>query len=175
MSVDGTDCQICEPWPFTKAKSPIWWSHKINKAALRYEVGLCIVSGDIVWLNGPYAAGSWNDEKIFRDCMIHYLDKDEQIEADSGYRGSDPEFVKSPSMALRQNEDADLKNRVRARHETVNKRLKQFKMLDGAYRHNIGYHNFVFRSIAVITQLSIEAGEPLFSVDYSNKLLIKDK
>jgi hypothetical protein len=45
--VDVTDFKYpkCGP-PFS--------SHKYaKKSALRYEVGLCILTGDIVWINGP--------------------------------------------------------------------------------------------------------------------------
>ena len=54
----------------------------------------------------------------------------------------------------------------RRRHETVNKRFKQFSALKQVWRHRIGNHGLAFRVSAVVTQLSIENGKPLFSVDY---------
>ena len=38
ISIDGTDCQIQEPTPF----SPKWFSHKFNGPGIRYEVGILI-------------------------------------------------------------------------------------------------------------------------------------
>lgn len=61
VTVDGTDCQIFEPRPFSKQ----WYSHKFKKAGVRYEVAVCIQTGWIVWINGPYPCGAWPDIKIF--------------------------------------------------------------------------------------------------------------
>jgi hypothetical protein len=36
------------------------------------------------------------------------------------------------------------------------------------YRHDLMEHGNVFRAIAVITQIGINAGEKLFEVDYSD-------
>lgn len=38
-------------------------------------------------------------------------------------------------------EDIDVKNRVRARHETVNKRITQFSSLAGIFRHDLDAHS----------------------------------
>jgi len=50
VSVDGTDSRISEPSPF----SATWYSHKFHGAGLRYEVGLSISTGQIVWVNGAF-------------------------------------------------------------------------------------------------------------------------
>ena len=55
---------------------------------------------------------------------------------------------------------------VRHRHETINKRFKQFGVLKQIYRHDIRDHGNMFRCIAVVTNLSIQNGEPLFDVEY---------
>ena len=62
MTVDGTDFKINEPTPF----DGMWYSHKFNHAALRYEVGVSIFSGLIVWVKGPYPAGRYPDVAIAR-------------------------------------------------------------------------------------------------------------
>ena len=50
MSVDGTDGAIYEPTPI----SPSWFSHKFRAAGVRYEIGVSVEKGDIVWLHGPF-------------------------------------------------------------------------------------------------------------------------
>ena len=55
VMVDGTDFWICEPKPFTKD----FYSHKFVKAGSHYEVGVCIQTGLIVWINEPFAAGKY--------------------------------------------------------------------------------------------------------------------
>ena len=61
VMVDGTDFWICELKPFAKG----FYSHKFAKAELHYEVGVCIQTGLIVWINGPFAVGKSNDITIF--------------------------------------------------------------------------------------------------------------
>ena len=56
--------------------------------------------------------------------------------------------------------------RVRMRQETVNKRFKHFGILKQVYHHDIANHGEVFRACAVLTQLAILNGEPLFIVGY---------
>ena len=51
LSVDGTDFRIA--MGYNKA----FWSYKFKKSGLRYEVALCIKTGDICWWSGPYAPG----------------------------------------------------------------------------------------------------------------------
>ena len=60
VSIDGTDCSINEPTPFDTK----WYSHKLKGPGLHYEVGICIVSGHIVWVSGPHECGSNPDFKI---------------------------------------------------------------------------------------------------------------
>jgi hypothetical protein len=60
---------------------------------------------------------------------------------------------------------------VRARHETVNKRFKQFEILKRVFRHDVQHHQPVFGACAVITQMAIERGEPLYPLDYDESML----
>ena len=83
VKVDGTDFWICEPKPFAKD----FYSHKFTKTGLQYEVGVCIQTGLIVSINGPFAAGKYNDITIFRSKMISKLLDWEMVEVDQGYVG----------------------------------------------------------------------------------------
>jgi len=76
-------------------------------------------------------------------------------------------FCKTPGGFSSRAEGDDAKKirrRLRARHETVYKRLKDFGILSQTYRHNLKDHAFVFRAVVVLTQLAIESGEPLFEL-----------
>ena len=57
---------------------------------------------------------------------------------------------------------------MRARHETVNKRIKQFSSLAGIFRHDLDAHSDFVYAACVITQIALEMGEPLFKVEYNN-------
>ena len=58
---------------------------------------------------------------------------------------------------------------ARLRHETFNGHLKNWGILERLYRHNITMHGAVFYACAVITQLSVANGEPLFEVEYGDE------
>ena len=161
VTVDGTDFRICEPFPF----SPMWFSHKFKGPGLRYEVAVSIRGGDIVWTNGPYACGAWPDISIFREHLIHQLLPGEMVEADRGYRG-EPTKIRTPIDAATRREKK-LKSRARACQETANKCFKQFGALKQVYRHQIQNHKLLFESVVVITQLSLQHGEPLFGCHFA--------
>jgi hypothetical protein len=161
VSVDCTDCKIEEPQPFSKK----WFSHKFSGAGLRYEVGLSIERGDIVWINGPFNCGDWPDVRIFRFSLRSFLDENERVEADNGYVSEDPMFCKAPGgISTAVDGRGKERSTVRARHETVNARLKNFEILKQVYRHDLLDHSDVFRAAVVLIQLAIENGEPLFQV-----------
>jgi len=166
MSIDGTDFRIPQQGK-AKQGNP-FGSHKYNgKSALRYELGVDIMTGFLVWIQGPYPAGAWNDIKIFNHCLAHFLEPGERVEADNGYQGH-PDKIKCPKNAYNPPENLGMQGRVRSRHETLNGRLKNWGILQQIFRHDISHHGDVFRACAVITQLMLENGEPLFQVDYSD-------
>jgi len=113
--VDGKDFQIPTTEPYDKS----WFLHKFQKPDVRYEVGIGIQTGYIVWVHGP---------------------------------------AQRKQKAV-----------VRCRHETCNKQFKQFQILKQVFRHEIRRHKDVLTAIAVITQISITTGNPLFQVDYKTK------
>lgn len=162
VSVDGTDFRVQSSY------GRAFFSHKFRGAGLRYEVGICILNGYIVWINGPYECGKWNDISIFRNSLSTFLAPNERVEADDGYVGDSPEKVKCPCSFTNPQETLLMQQRVRARHETVNKRFKQWACLLNRFRHGIAKHGDIFRCVAVVTQLAIEHDEPLFEVEYKD-------
>jgi len=152
MSVDGTDCRIREPQPFHSR----WYSHKFKSAALRYEIEITVDNGTIAWAHGPFAAGSWPDLKIFRSGLKHYLDEEEKVVADDGY---------PDRKCLRLAESgADVVKRIRARHETLNGRLKNFGCVGSLFRHKKELHSLCFFAVLNVVQLSLQNGHPLFEL-----------
>ncbi len=127
-----------------------------------------ILAGNIVWINGPYAAGKYPDINFFCNGLAHWLDEHEQVEADNGYIGEAPQKVKFPGCTSNPTENQEMQNRVQSRHKSLNRRLKNWEILKSMYRHDIMEHGNVFWAIAVITQISINTGKQLFEVDYSD-------
>lgn len=132
---------------------------------MRYEVGVCLQTGDIVWTNGPFECGWFPDQKIATEMGLQaVLDVGEKYVCDGGYHG--PRAEKPNGL---NNDDQYMKKIARSRHETVNARFKQFKILVDEYRHKLENHGIVFNAVANITQLSIMYGSPLFQIHYDDR------
>ena len=58
------------------------------------------------------------------------------------------------------------KKEIMARHETLNGRLKSFSCLQHRFRHDLHLHRLHFNAVVNLTQMMIEHGEPLYSVDF---------
>lgn len=157
--------------PFSKA----WYTHKFNGPGVRYEIAVCILTGWIVWLNGPYPCGDWPDINIFRAALKHELGHGERAEADDGYIGEYPATIRIPAS---EDDFVDpvferMRGRVRKRQESVNRRFKHWKCLKEVFHHSDDYavkQSDCFRAVCVITQLEIENGHPLFQADYDDSL-----
>lgn len=157
VSIDGTDMPV--------ESSKKLFSHKFQSNGLKYEVGVCTLTGDVVWINGPFICPE-HDISVARMAVIGSLDPNEMLEADGGYRGED-EIIKTPHPHhIRSQNEKEMKRVLRSRHETVNKRFKHFAILTKRFRHDLGKHSASFRAVAVVTQMNIKNGQPLFQVTY---------
>jgi DDE superfamily endonuclease len=122
MSIDGTHCRISEP---RKNPSATWYSHKLNKPALAYTVGLHIYESKIIFISDSYAAGT-PDITMFKEEVMEKIPDGQKIIGDQGYKGY-------PDKICIKNEfDPDsvklFKQRVRSRHETFYKRIKSYQV-----------------------------------------------
>ena len=147
--------KIFEPSPF----SGKWFSHKFRSAGLRYEIAVSIERGRLVWVNGPYPCGKFPDVCIFRHRMKIVLANNEKVLVHNGY--PDSRCFKSSDVS---HEYMDIHNEIRARHEAINRRLKQFNALPNVFRRSVGHHGYIFLAIANLTHMSMELGESLFEI-----------
>lgn len=138
-----------EPQPFNKK----WFSHKFKSAGLRYEIGISIFGGDIVWASGGLPCGEWPDLKIAKEAYLHFAANKITL-ADKGYRLTGK--FKQPENAF--------EKRVLARHETLNGKLKEFNILVERFRHPLHKHPSVFHAVINIVQVAIMNGETLFEI-----------
>ena len=168
FTVDGVHCRIEEPTLGDFEKNKKFFSHKFHSAAVDYEIGISIFEQKCIWVNGPYGAGK-NDVSVFRHKLKPQLEEarkssgiDHRGIADRGYRGesdllSVPSSQDTPEVRY-------FKQRALLRHENFNGRLKNFDCLEERFRHSIKKHKQCFKACAVIVQLQLENGSPLFVV-----------
>lgn len=162
MTVDTFDCSIPEPAGTAISKkgkflpfNPKWYSHKCKGAGVRYELGVNIQTGDVVWVNGPFACGKNNDPSIFNGGLGKLLDDGEMVEADGIYYG-----VKGCRSKREYFSECDKrsKSRARARHEAINNYFTRFHCLQHRWRHPLRKHKIAFAAVAVVVQISFESG-----------------
>lgn len=94
--------------------------------------------------------------RLARDAFIDHLEIDEKALADKGYR--DNNYFVNPN-------GDPLKKKILARHETANKRVKQFYSMKDVFRHVLTLHPSFFRACVNLTQIMIVNGEPLYDVE----------
>jgi len=74
--------------------------------------------------------GEWNDLEIFCSSLMPSLDLFERLEADEGYAEKAPLRVKYPNSIAVSAERQKMMGIVRRRQETVNRRFKQWSILN---------------------------------------------
>jgi hypothetical protein len=86
MLLDGMDFRITQKGAAKKGNP--FGSHKYaGKSTLCYELGVDILMGNLVWIQGLYPTGAWPDIKIFTSYLAHLLEPYERVKANDGYRG----------------------------------------------------------------------------------------
>ena len=122
---------------------------------------MCIKTGWIVAYHGPFPCGTWPDLKIFRSLLKPCLRLGERVVADRGYQG-DHRICHPDSESEEQRRKMSV---ARARHETVNGRLKNWHSLTECFRHSKEKHHMVLRAVLVVEQIKIMTGKVPFQVD----------
>lgn len=159
-TIDGVHCRIFEP---SKEPSPKWYSHKFQGPAVTYEIVIHIRSQRVLWINGPFPAAE-HDIEVARKIggVLERIPPGKRLIGDGGYRG-EPNQITTPnihdSLIVK-----DYKNRARARHETFNKRVKDFQITRQEFRSAVEKHQVAFEAVCIIVQYDIENGHPLFEV-----------
>jgi hypothetical protein len=93
-----------------------------------------------------------------------FLDPGELAKANDRYVG-DMDKLKFRKNAANLAKNWTMQSRVRAHHETLNRLLNNWGILSRLC-HHISPHGDLFRVCAVLTQLIIKKGEPLYTVEY---------
>ena len=155
ISVDGTDMRIpqqClaipeDPFSLFKFK---------GKCALLYKIGVEIFLLEMsCGLTDPVLLESIPTSNFFAVAWLIFWTNME------GWKQTMDIFGNAPPT-----KNQEMQNRVQSSHKSLNGRLKNWEIFKSMCHHDIMKHENVFWVIAVITQISINAGKQLFDVDY---------
>jgi hypothetical protein len=130
MTIDCTTMSIQE----TYMVDPDLFSYKLNGPGLQYEIAMCITTGLIVWLNGPYKPRKWVDISIFRHKLMRELLDGEWVVGDGGYHEGNQFVPKRTGPKWLQ----EMTAMATARHETINSPMKVWAILPNAYKYGQG-------------------------------------
>jgi len=83
--------------------------------------------------------------------------KNERIVADNGYKGS---RVLTRSIVSK----VGILKQIRARHESLNRKFKVFRIVGGRFRHSKDLHGVFFMAVANIVQVTLQTDAKLFKV-----------
>ena len=159
-SVDGTHCHIYEQRTRPSTK---WYSHKFNGPGVVYELAVDLYDDKLLWVNGPFQAGD-SDIAVFRKPggLSTKVPIGRKLIADNGYHGQEHQ-ISAPNR-YDAPEVNEFKRRARSRHETFNKRIKDFSIISTRFRSDVEKHQTAFESVCILVQYDIENGHPLFRI-----------
>lgn len=163
LSIDGVHVFTCEPDDPEYRKNPKYYSHKFEKPGLSYEIALSLSESKVIWVNGPFPAGT-NDLTIFREELVYRIPIGIKAIVDRGYRSSELEYVLTSYNGLDDDDVNDFKKRALSRHESFNKRIKNFEILTKQFRHSQEKNKAAFEAVCVTVQYQMEKGWPLFEI-----------
>jgi hypothetical protein len=126
-----------------------------------------ILAGNLAWIQGPYPAGKYTNINNFNIVLRHFLEPGKRVKANKGYRRH-ADKIKSPGNYVNLGEKRAMQGRVRTHHKMLNERLKNWGILSQIFCHHISMHSDVFWACAMLKQLTVKNGEPLFEVEYKD-------
>ena len=103
-----------------------------------------INTGDICWIGGGIRAGECNDLQLAERTFVTKLLPFERVVADKIY-SSNPKFIAPPLVG--QHKHGAILNKIMARHESVNKRMKDYESIRKRWRHSWRKHNLTVFAI----------------------------
>ena len=168
ISVDCTDCPIEEITTHpTLSQDSELYSFKLNGAGFRCEYGIDRFYSNVLWVNGPFLPGKYNDNQIFADFGLkeRLSSCGKKALADKIYNGHPNEC--STFNAVDNSVIRTFKARTQMSHEQFNGMVKEFGCCKKPFRHKpdkMQKHKWCFEAVTVICQYRLEHGEPLFDL-----------
>ncbi len=139
MTLDGFECPIERP--LDNEIQQHYYSGKKKRHTIKYEIGVQIISGKVVWLAGD-APGSVHDLQMARSfSLITLLLPGEKVLADKAYIGENC-FI-HPFKPATTEEEKKFNTKISSIRETVEHtigRIKLFQFLKQQWRHDLDLH-----------------------------------
>ena len=119
---------------------------------------LFLIFWEYVWISGPYRTGELTEVLIFRDNLKKLLGPGVCVIMNSFYPHE--HWLQSQNCIY---ESKKIHKLIRAGHETLNDRIKTFRVLSTCFRHNHNIHKFFFHAVMHKVKLILHE-RPLFQL-----------
>ena len=128
LTFDGTHVWVYEPGHPLFSQDSEYYSHKLNKAGINYELGISLASRKLIWMNSPFKAGK-SDLTVFTGGGLRDRLRQLGKKAIGGgiYKGNQDTVVYPNSHNSRPGKK--FKSRVLKGHEAFNGMTKSFQIL----------------------------------------------
>jgi hypothetical protein len=155
MTVDATDCPVERPSDYNLQRQ--YYSGKSKKHCIKYEVGIQIQTGKLVWLAGG-TPGSVHDLTISRASgLSSHLLHGEFVLADKAYIGED--CFLTPFKPVTNEQELEFNSAISSLRETVEHtigRIKVFGFTQQKWRHSLDLHPIAFKVICNALNIEFE-------------------
>jgi hypothetical protein len=167
ISVDGTDCTSWGPNNLPKDKR--FFSQKKNHTAVKYLVALAIFSPHVVFIDGPFPAGQFNNIAAFRSRLKDKLKKGKKVIFNGGFPPNWQSTAELDMLVLlRQGylskDFVNFKSCACSQQEQFNSWLKCYDCLGVLFCHGVNKHKHAFEPVCVTLQYAMDLGDPIFDV-----------
>lgn len=153
MSVDGNNCPINEPKPSSRT----WFSNKLNRSGLRYEVVVSISSCELVWVTWTFNCLSYSNLKVFNRYLFTILGQNESVLTDLRY--DIPRSLLKPDLT--DPIECKIHSYILSKHENVHAIFNTSNFLSSRFRHIQYLYSFCFHFVANIVQVMLKYDHPL--------------
>ncbi|MHB1873186.1 MAG: transposase family protein [Steroidobacteraceae bacterium] len=130
----------------------------IYRHTIKYEVGVRITDGQIVWISGPFPGKMHDNTMLRQGGLLEKIQDWELLLGDKGYQGNHKVVIPFKRNVTQtywtQSWNAAVSN-VRITVEWAIGRIKRFKTMNQKWRHSLKSHSVVFNVCAHIAQLSM--------------------
>lgn len=141
--IDTTECPIASTFRAT-------YSGYKRDHTFKYELGVQIASGEIVWAPTPGFLGPEADQNVFgENKIIDLMLPNEKFVGDGHYIGLPHSLIQTPEKMT------ENVAHVRAIIEHVFGRLKEFHCLATAWRHNENFHYVAWQVCVHVTNMKL--------------------
>ena len=128
-----------------------------------YELGICLSTNRLLWIRGPFRAGTSDITVAKTQGLVEELRRrGQKAIGDRGYNGA-PKQISTPNA--HDNKGVALfKRRALMRHENFNGLIKRFDVTNSCFRHSHERFEDAFEAVCVLCQYKVEKEAPLYDI-----------